>query len=171
MHVMSDPSELVLIPTYRMYNEFRIKLKFSTPALAGRTSAVSRLILSYIRPTMTLKNLRSLSSRATSLAGTVPSHKAYILLHGQHSPRAFPSRLASPLLVALRQRALRWSALVNVAWILPNGSEHFPNLSKEETDGTETYSLLAFASNRRRLRIPSVSMDNFEDACAQLNNF
>jgi hypothetical protein len=137
-------------------------------------SAVSRLILSYIRPTMTLqpvKNLRPLSSRATCLAGTVPSHKAYVLLHGQHSPRAFPSRLASPLLVALRQRALRWSALVNVAWVPPNGSEHVPNLSEEETDGTETYSLLAFASNRRRLSIPSVSMDNFEDTCAQLNNF
>ena len=118
-----------------------------------------------------VKNLGSLSARASSLAGTVPSHKAYILLHGQHSPRAFPSRLASPLLVALRQRALRWSALVNVAWVPPNGSRHAPNLSEEETDGTETYSLLAFASNRRRLMIPSVSMDNFEDACAQLNDY
>ncbi|KAN0125859.1 Sucrase/ferredoxin-like domain containing protein [Russula decolorans] len=118
-----------------------------------------------------VKNLGSLSARASNLAGTVPSHKAYILLHGQHSPRAFPSRLASPLLVALRQRALRWSALVNVAWVPPNGSGHVPNLSEEETDGTETYSLLAFASNRRLLRIPSVSMDNFEDTCARLNNY
>ena len=116
-------------------------------------------------------NLGSLRARAASLAGTVPSHKAYILLHSQRSPRAFPSRLASPLLVALRQRALRWSALVNVAWVPQNGSGYAPNLSQEETDGTETYSLLAFASNRRRLRIPSVSMDNFEDTCAQLNNY
>ena len=115
--------------------------------------------------------LGSLSARASSLAGTVPFHKAYILLHGQHSPRAFPSRLASPLLVALRQRALRWSALVNVAWVPPNGSEHVPYLSEEEIDVTETYSLLAFARNRRRLRIPSVTMDNFEDTCAQLNNY
>ena len=118
-----------------------------------------------------VKNLASLSARASSLAGTVPSHKAYILLHSQQSPRAFPSRLASPLLVALRQRALRWSALVNVAWVPSNGSGHVPNLSEEETNGIETYSLLAFASNRRRLRIPSVSMDNFEDTCAQLNNY
>lgn len=118
-----------------------------------------------------VKNLGSLSARASSLVGTVPSHKAYILLHSQQSPRAFPSRLASPLLVALRQRALRWSALVNVAWVPSNGSAHVPNLSEEETDGIETYSLLAFASNRRRLRIPSVSMDNFEDTCTQLNNY
>jgi hypothetical protein len=61
--------------------------------------------------------------------------------------------------------------LVNLAWVPPNGSGHVPNLSEEEIDGTETYSLLAFASNRRRLRIPSVSMDNFEDTCAQLNNY
>ena len=118
-----------------------------------------------------VKNFVSLSTRANTLAGTVPFHKAYILLHGQHSPRAFPPRLASPLLVALRQRALRWSALVNVAWVPPNESGHVTSLHEEETDGTETYSLLAFAGNRRRLRIPSVSMDNFEDACAQLNNY
>lgn len=117
------------------------------------------------------KNLGSLNARASSLAGTVPLHKAYILLHGQHSPRAFPSRLESPLLIALRQRALRWSALVNVAWLPPNSSGHFPNPSEEEADGTEAYNLLAFASNRRRLRIPSVSMDNFEDTCAQLNEY
>ncbi|KAI0277081.1 hypothetical protein BGY98DRAFT_982394 [Russula aff. rugulosa BPL654] len=118
-----------------------------------------------------VKNLASLSARATSLAGTVPAHKAYILLHGQHSPRAFPSRLASPLLTALRQHALRWSALINVAWVPPNGGGHVSNLSEEETDDTETYGLLAFASNRRRLSIPSVSMDNFEDTCVQLNNY
>ena len=118
-----------------------------------------------------VKNLGSLSARASSLAGTVPLHRAYILLHSRHSPRAFPSRLASPLLVALRQRALRWSALVNVAWIPPNGSGHVPNPSEEETNAIETYSLKAFASNHRRLRIPSVSMDNFEDTCARLSNF
>lgn len=115
--------------------------------------------------------LRSLGARASSLAGTVPFHKAYILLHGQPSPRAFPSRIASPLLVALRQRALRWSALVNVAWVPPNGSGHVPYLSEEETEATETYSLLAFARNHRQLSIPSVTMDNFEDTCAQLNDY
>jgi Sucrase/ferredoxin-like len=119
----------------------------------------------------TVKNVGSLSARASGLVGTVPSHKAYILLHGKHSPRTFPSRLTSPLLVALRQRALRWSALVNVAWVPPNSSGRVPNLSEEETDATETYSLLAFARDRQRLQLPSVSMDNFEDTCAQLNDY
>jgi len=117
------------------------------------------------------KNLGSLSARPSGLTGMVPFHKAYIILHGQHSPRTFPSRLASPLIVALRQRALRWSALVNVAWVAPNGSRRVPNVSEDETDGTETYSLLAFARDRQRLRIPSVSMDNFEDTCTQLSGY
>ena len=155
-----------------VHDGFSIKLRLSTPALEnlhprpfpGESSHTSMTL-------QPVKNLASLSARAASLAGTVPSHNAYILLHGRHSPRAFPSQLASPLLAALRQRALRWSALVNVAWVPPNGSGHVHNLSEEETDATETYSLLAFASNRRRLRISSVSMDNFEDTCVQLHNY
>jgi len=117
-----------------------------------------------------VRNLGSLAARADGLAGTVPSHQAYILLHSQHSPRSFPSRIASPLLVALQQRALRWSALVNVAWVPPNGVERVPSLS-EDTNATETYNLLAFSRDRARLQVSSVSMDSLEDACAQLDDF
>lgn len=108
---------------------------------------------------------------ADGLAGTVPSHQAYILLHGRHSPRTFPSRFASPLIVALRRHALRWSALVNVAWVPPNGVGGVHSLSEQSTDGPETYSLLAFARDRTRLQIPSVSIDNLEDACARLDDY
>ncbi|KAI0300538.1 Sucrase/ferredoxin-like-domain-containing protein [Multifurca ochricompacta] len=104
----------------------------------------------------------------TRLSGTVPLHQAYILLHSRHSPRNFPSRIASPLLVALRQRALRWSALVNVAWIPSNsvaaGDAPF-------TNDTEVYSLLAFARGRSQLRIPSVTMNSLDDACATLHDY
>jgi len=117
-----------------------------------------------------VRNLGSLAARADGLAGTVPSHQAYILLHSQHSPRSFPSRVASPLLVALQQRALRWSALVNVAWVPQNGVERAPNLS-EDTNATETYNLLAFSRDRARLQVSPVSMDCLEDACAQLDDF
>ena len=155
---MSDPSE------DRLQYKSHPKSHYQVQVQVVNTGACHQFSL------MSLQHLGFLSAKATSLAGSVPFHKAYILLHGQHSPRTFPSRLASPLLVALRQRALRWSALVNVAWVPPNDSGHVSDLSEEETDGNETYSLLAFASSRRRLRIPSVSMDNFEDTCAQLNN-
>ena len=118
----------------------------------------------------TISKLGTLGARAEGLAGTVPSHQAYILLHGQHSPRAFPSRATSPLLVALRQRALRWSALVNLAWVPSNDVGGVPEHS-EDMGGAETYSLVAFARDCTRLEIPSVSVDNLEDTCAELNDY
>ncbi len=61
--------------------------------------------------------------------------------------------------------------MVNVAWVPPNGTGRVPNLSEEETDATETYSLLAFTRDGQRLQLPSVSMGNFEDTCTQLNDY
>jgi len=122
-------------------------------------------------PLQTIRNLGSLGARTDGLAGTVPFHQAYILLHGHQPPRSFPSRITSPLLEALRQRALRWSALVNVAWVPPNGIGSIPIFSEDVTNGTETYSLLAFSRDRARLQVSSVSMDNLEDVCARLNDF
>ncbi|KAI0291993.1 hypothetical protein BC826DRAFT_1020753 [Russula brevipes] len=104
-------------------------------------------------PLQTIRNLGSLGARTDGLAGTVPFHQAYILLHGHQPPRSFPSRITSPLLVALRQRALRWSALVNVAWVPPNGVGSIPIFSEDVTHGTETYSLLAFSRDRARLQV------------------
>jgi len=120
----------------------------------------------------TVRKLGTLGARAEGLAGTVPSHQAYILLHGQHSPRAFPSRATSPLLVALRQRALRWKAMVNLAWV-PSNRDSLGSVPahSEDMGGAETYSLVAFARDRTRLEIPSVSVDNLEDTCAQLNDY
>jgi hypothetical protein len=120
----------------------------------------------------TVRNSGPLGTRADGIAGTVPLHRAYILLHSRHSPRSFPSRLASPLLVTLRQHALRWSALVNVAWVPSNGSGFVPDLVDDSDDnGTEAYTLLAFARDHARLQIPSVSTGSLEDACTQLDDF
>ena len=121
-----------------------------------------------------LQNIRKLSSSAARLdclAGTVPLHQAYILLHGRDSPRSFPSRLASPLLVALRQYALRWSALVNVAWVPPSNSTRHLSILPGDSQDTETYNLLTFAPGRAGLQIPSVTMDNLDEVCSRLNDY
>src|SRR6266404_1090922 len=95
----------------------------------------------------------SLAARTDCLAGTVHQHQAYILLHGRHSPRSFPSRVTSPLLLALRQHALRWSALVNVAWTPPSiYTRHLPITGGSQD--TEIYSLLTFAHDCTGLQIP-----------------
>jgi hypothetical protein len=121
-----------------------------------------------------LQNVRKLSSstaRIDYLAGTVPLHQAYILLHGQDSPRSFPSRIASPLLVALRQYALRWSALVNVAWVPPSNSTKHLSVPSGDSQDTEVYNLLTFANGRAGLQIPSVTMDNLDGVCSRLNGY
>lgn len=118
-----------------------------------------------------LQSLRNVSSAAARLAGTVPLHQAYILLHGRDSPRSFPSRVTSPLLVALRQYALRWSALVNVAWVPPSdpsGRLYPPSCDSEDT---EVYSLQTFALGRAGLQIPSVTMNNLDEVRSRLYDY
>lgn len=110
--------------------------------------------------------LRNVSSSAARLAGTVPLHQAYILLHGRDSPRSFPSRVSSPLLVALRQYALRWSALVNVAWVPPSDPA-----TCDSSKDNEVYSLQTFARGRAGLQMPSVTMDNLDEVRSRLYDY
>ena len=121
-----------------------------------------------------LQNARKLSlsaARIDCLAGTVPLHQAYILLLGRDSPRSFPSRLTSPLLVALRQYALRWSALVNVAWVPPSNSNRHLSIPPSGSQDPEVYNLLTFAHGRAGLHIPSVTMDNLDEVCSRLDGY
>jgi hypothetical protein len=121
----------------------------------------------------TVRKLSSVATKTDRLAGTVALHQVYILLHGRRSPRTFPSRVASPLLIELRRHALRWSALVNVAWI-PSGPDAIgDSFSPPELEGVgdaDIYSLLAFSRERTRFQIPSVTMNSLEDACIRLND-
>ncbi|KAF8266260.1 Sucrase/ferredoxin-like-domain-containing protein, partial [Lactarius quietus] len=105
------------------------------------------------------------------LAGTVPLHQAYILLHGRDSPRSFPSRVTSPLLVALRQYALRWSALVNVAWVPPPDPTRRFSIPPGDSRDIEVYSLQTFAHGRAGLSIPSVTMDNLDEVFSKLCDY
>ncbi|KAH9067908.1 Sucrase/ferredoxin-like-domain-containing protein [Lactarius vividus] len=119
----------------------------------------------------TISKLSSSAARTDCLAGTVPLHQAYILLHGRDSPRSFPSRVTSPLLVTLRQYASRWSALVNVAWVPPSNSTRHLSVPPSGSQDTEVYSLLTFAHSRAGLQIPSVTMDNLDEVCSRLHDY
>jgi Sucrase/ferredoxin-like len=122
-----------------------------------------------IQATRKLSSLAA-TAKVDRLAGTVPLHQAYILLHSHHSPRTFPSRVTSPLLLELRRQALRWSALVNVAWVPSNTVGNGPNPPPDGVGDSDTYRLLAFSRNRTALQIPSVTMDNLGNACTRLDD-
>ncbi|KAI0067130.1 hypothetical protein BV25DRAFT_1280939 [Artomyces pyxidatus] len=109
------------------------------------------------------KHLTTAATDTTPLFGTVPQHQAYILLHRHQSPRTFPSRLLSPLQVALRQRTSSFSGLVNFAWTSDHDSGMDAGLGQREE-----YSASAFAPGCRRLFIPSVSMENIDDVSEKI---
>ena len=115
-----------------------------------------------------LQTVKNVSSSTARLAGTVPLHQAYVLLHGRDSPRSFPSQVTSPLLVTLRQYALRWSALVNVAWVPPSDPTRRLSIPPADSQHTEVYSLQTFARGRAGLRIPSVTMENLDEVYSRL---
>ncbi len=134
----------------------------------GSSSSLERMRVASLQ---TVRRLSSSAARTDCLAGTVPLHQAYILLHGRDSPRLFPSRVTSPLLVALQQYALRWSALVNVAWVPPSNSTRHLSTPPVGSQDTEAYSLLTFAHGRAGLQIPSVTMDNLDEVCSRLYDY
>ncbi|KAI0266354.1 Sucrase/ferredoxin-like-domain-containing protein [Gloeopeniophorella convolvens] len=126
----------------------------------------SRIVVS-LQPSRGISTQSAQPSLEEPLLGTVPYHKSYLLLHGRQSPRTFPSRFASPLLVSLRQQALQWSALVNVAWRQP---EPYNDVSLPVEEG-ETYSMVAFVQGGARLEIPHVSMANLDEVCSRLQDY
>ncbi|KAA1472687.1 hypothetical protein DENSPDRAFT_778546, partial [Dentipellis sp. KUC8613] len=99
------------------------------------------------------------------IAGTVATHRAYILLHTSHPPRTFPSRVLSPVQLALRRHALKWNALVNFSWnpLVPvlQGRNDLRAEDNFEAD-SEVYDATVFADGHLPLHLASVSLHNID---------
>lgn len=98
------------------------------------------------------------------LAGTVPSHSCYILLHNARSPAAYPRVVESALLRALQLRAVKFRGLVNFAWREEFGRLGSVQASKREDGGEdEAYVATVFAAGRGRLDLPRVELANLDE--------
>ena len=101
------------------------------------------------------------SSRLLStLAGTVPRHQCYILLHSPQPPSEFPAKLTSDVYRELLVRARKWGGLVNFSW--------FPDHSVRQADRT-VYSATAFSSHGK-LELPEVMLTNMDEVEEKLRN-
>ncbi|KAI0049978.1 hypothetical protein FA95DRAFT_1488198 [Auriscalpium vulgare] len=100
----------------------------------------------------------------STLAGTVPMHTSYMLLHQIQSPREFPPRVDSPLGSDLASRARRWGGLVNFAWQPDLDCEDkIPTTHHALRDGSEVYAASVFTPGHARLHFEDVSDDNIDE--------
>ncbi|KAA1472702.1 hypothetical protein DENSPDRAFT_778607 [Dentipellis sp. KUC8613] len=109
--------------------------------------------------------VRRYTTHTDVIAGTVAAHRAYILLHTSRSPRTFPSRVLSPVQLALRRHALKWNALVNFSWnpLVPvlQGRNDLSAEDNFEAD-SEVYDATVFADGHLPLHLASVSLHNID---------
>lgn len=110
---------------------------------------------------------RPFSTNATTslrptLAGTVPSHRCYILLHTSCPPSRYNARVSSAVQRALQLKLLKLGAIVNFSWS--------PDQPVCPQEGAEAYYSTAFSTTRGRLEIPEVSIHNVDEVGEQLRN-
>lgn len=102
-------------------------------------------------------------SRTQPLAGTVPYHTSYLLLHSRESATSWPSVFGSYLFMELQRRLKRKNGLVNFVWF---GEEHAEALlSNEREEGySATYWRYAHPLGIPiRVDIPWISMSNIDE--------
>lgn len=135
-------------------------------------------ITSLIRDARYCTPLRQYSSFTPTrpLAGTVPDHTAYVLLHTHAPPSEYPARSKSPLWRQLTLKARAWGGIVNFAWA-PEHALHprYTGLGEGGDGGglgergEEAYVASVFsASHRGRLHIPEVTLANVDVIDAEI---
>ena len=110
--------------------------------------------LRYVRP-----HFRGFSTTNVNptqvLAGTVPAHDYYVLLHSRNPPREFPRVISSPVKNALQLTLAPSNGLVNFSWspqpLLPPSDE-------------EVYSATSFSKWGNIVELEDLTISNIQDA-------
>ncbi|PCH38967.1 hypothetical protein WOLCODRAFT_110374 [Wolfiporia cocos MD-104 SS10] len=117
------------------------------------------------------RNVRAFTctAPAAQLAGTVPHHSSYIVLHTHPPPASYPAKPRSPLLRALMLRARAWGGIANFAWaetqcVHPG----YAGIGEGDAWEREAYCATAFAPDGRVLEVPEVTMENLEEVGERL---
>ncbi|KZT70602.1 hypothetical protein DAEQUDRAFT_667426 [Daedalea quercina L-15889] len=122
-----------------------------------------------IRRIIIRANARAFSTtqaRAT-LAGTVPYHESYVLLHTHQPLSQYPPKSKSPLWKKLTLKARSWGGIVNFSW--SSTQPVHPGYSGlGEDGGEEFYYATAFSVDGAPLHIPEVSLANLDDVAGRL---
>jgi hypothetical protein len=119
-----------------------------------------------MRAWITTAKVTTSSRLLSTLAGTVPRHQCYILLHSPQPPSEFPAKLTSDVYRELLVRARKWGGLVNFSWFPDHSVRHTGG--RDENDPT-VYSATAFSSHGK-LELPEVMLTNMDEVEEKLRN-
>ena len=100
---------------------------------------------------------------AQGLAGTVPAHDYYVLLHSRKPPREFPRVVSSQVKNALQLTLTPSNGLVNLSWS-PHQSPQPPLLPSDE----EVYSATSFSKWGSVVELENLTLSNVQDAVQRI---
>ncbi|KAH9950727.1 Sucrase/ferredoxin-like-domain-containing protein [Amylocystis lapponica] len=130
-----------------------------------------KLPFAHLQRTRCSRSFAATAAHSSSLAGTVPHHQSYILLHTHRPPAEYPSKPKSPLQRALLLKTAQWGGIVNFSWsedqpVHPG----FTGLGAESGE-PEKYSATLFSANGGQLGLPEVSLANLDAVERQLREY
>ncbi|KAH9919493.1 Sucrase/ferredoxin-like-domain-containing protein [Epithele typhae] len=114
--------------------------------------------------------LSSATPARDALAGTVPLHRACVLLHTHTPPSTYPARSKSPLWRELTLKGRAIGAVPNFAWA-PQQEVHpgYAGLGETGEEGEEAYVASVFLQGRPvPLRVPEVTLANTDAVLARI---
>ena len=97
------------------------------------------------------------------LAGTVPFHDYYVLLHSRNPPREFPRVVSSPVKNALQLTLTPLNGLVNFSW----SPQHSPPPLLSPSD-EEAYSATSFSKWGSIVELEELTLSNVQDAVQRI---
>ena len=100
---------------------------------------------------------------AQDLAGTVPVHDHYVMLHSRNPPREFPKAISSPVQKALQLALAPSNGLVNFSW---SPRQSLPVLSP--STGEEVYSAAAFSKGGGVIELEGLTLSNLQDTVQRI---
>ena len=99
------------------------------------------------------------------LAGTVPVHNHYVLLHSRNPPREFPRVVSSPVQKALQLALAPSKGLVNFSW---SPQQSLSNLSSSFDE--EVYSATSFSKGGNVTELEGLTLSNVQEAVQRITN-
>lgn len=105
------------------------------------------------------------TSLAQDLAGTVPVHDHYVLLHSRNPPREFPKVVSSPVQRALQLALAPSKGLVNFSW---SPQQSIPRLASPSEE--EVYSATSFSKGGNLTQLKDLTLSNLQEAVRQITD-
>ncbi|KZW01077.1 hypothetical protein EXIGLDRAFT_99560 [Exidia glandulosa HHB12029] len=115
--------------------------------------------------------MQAVANSAKVLAGTVPLHKGYLLLHHHLPPSAYPSKhtTISPLLSSVQLRSSTWGIQANIAYFGSGDRADSESELEPQREADATFFDYERRSTFRLPKLASAHVDAFSDIQAPMH--